>query len=484
MGVFEDQIAAVSVAFFFASAVISWVIESRNNRAMREKEYAELIRSAASTTVVKIERLKELSLRFYQDLQPLIVQAHTIIKAEPLDKQISGPPVHLFDGRLPLKEQPTQIPNIWWKEKAQPSLERGQIVRGKVNTDKAKSTATRRAVEEARRHLYEGVVQARAVATQRILDEQIEMAYRDLYRYDIGIHNLFARTVETMKYIDRRCYKDALIILQDDILLNSLYYGPDEVGDLLRDTIAMISLEAEDLMETVIVPLREEMMRLIGAKDHEIYKKSIGIHGISLSSAITSGGIDTSQGEDPREKALLMLVEAMNNICTKNYVDASTNIKDANNSYRSLIRQGSECIHKEDALLWSREGFDVRTSEYTNAETDAQICYELSMDLNEELMGAWAGMALAEKKNGFANKRSLFADKCGPIETRKGTWKKIKDEDDIANANMKKTILLKDKKSLMTEQDVKRCFIGNSQSPASNRQLLSQLISNLKKSLR
>jgi hypothetical protein len=64
--------------------LISWQNDSR----LRTKEYADRIRRSTSIVTAKVERWGELSERFYQDIQPTIVdvseksQRHTIFSKQ------------------------------------------------------------------------------------------------------------------------------------------------------------------------------------------------------------------------------------------------------------------------------------------------------------------------------------------------------------------------------------------------------------------
>ena len=96
---------------------------------------------AAATTMAKMERWKELSTRYYQDIQPIIVQAYA--KLNELSKETKHEP----------RQSAIQL-SIDIKPKGR--------------------------IEATRQHLYEGAVLARSVATRRIIDEQIKISYRDL----------------------------------------------------------------------------------------------------------------------------------------------------------------------------------------------------------------------------------------------------------------------------------------------------------------
>jgi len=55
--------------------VIALLIPWSKDQRIRKKDHADKVRNAAGKTLAKLERWEELSLRYYQDVQPLFVEA-------------------------------------------------------------------------------------------------------------------------------------------------------------------------------------------------------------------------------------------------------------------------------------------------------------------------------------------------------------------------------------------------------------------------
>lgn len=70
-----DLITAFSVLLALAGFLYTW----HRDRALRRKEYADRVRSAAATTLAKIDRCESLFLSFSNMLQPLITEADDMI---------------------------------------------------------------------------------------------------------------------------------------------------------------------------------------------------------------------------------------------------------------------------------------------------------------------------------------------------------------------------------------------------------------------
>jgi len=369
MGAYGDYITAFGIIIAAVIAVGGWIWDSRMGRAQSQKEYAERIKLAAATTVAKMERWKELSTRFYQDIHPIIVQASAKLNEVPITTE--------------------------------------------------KETKTRSKV--ARQHLFQGAVQARSEASQRILDEQIEISYRDLYGYSPKIHLLFTGKINEMKYIDRLCYRDFLTLMQGELIFNSMRYDHDVVGDVvgdhLRDIVSLITLEAEDLMEATIEPFRKQIEALINLTPEQIEiekgKKEINenLNFIKHNCNNSENKCDSQSVQPTRKCALDTMVNAVRVLFTEpesmvNAVGDPFNEPESNEpeskwkqlinlamkEYTNSLSTGDS--RSEDALLWARWGFIIRSTNYEGSWQEARKCYELAEKLNQNLTGVCAGKAL------------------------------------------------------------------------------------------
>ena len=210
-----DILTIVSIAITVIALVVSW----NKDRELKRREYADKIRRAASLIAAKLERWKELNLRFFEDIQPLITESDTIL----------------------VKEQ-----NI-------------------VST---------------RDHLWQGFVAARAKSSQRIIDEQIETAYADLYGYEPKIRALYIEVLDRLKLIDQGNYEQLLYLTQADVLKLQVTEKPffsAQLGNELRNTCRSIAVQFERLMNEVIAPFDREMTQLIEGSDQSIVGKRIKI---------------------------------------------------------------------------------------------------------------------------------------------------------------------------------------------------------------
>ena len=209
-----DILTALAVLVSAAGLFVAWT----KDRALRRKEYADRIRHAAAITVAKLERREQLSLRFFEDLQPLITDAD----------------VELMDSQDIIK-----VRDSFWR----------------------------------------GVVATHAAMTQRILDEQIEIAYAHLYGYDPHIYDLFSAAVEQLRLVNDLMLSEVLQTTQDAILSleSQEKYTSAMLGNLLRATCSRIKLESYARMRMILDPFRKEVLKVIQAGDADIQKRNIQV---------------------------------------------------------------------------------------------------------------------------------------------------------------------------------------------------------------
>ncbi len=210
-----DLLTIISIAVSFIALLVSW----RKDQDLRRKEYADRIRRSAGTIVAKLQRWRDLTLRFFEDVQPLITEADmTLLKRQPV----------------------LAVRDFFWR----------------------------------------GMVDARAKSSQRIVEEQIEIAYVDLYGYDPRIQILFGEVINRLKLIDQSMYTQALYSTQSDILrFQSLKppYSSAQLGNELRNTCYLLAEESSRLMDEAIAPFSLEMIKVIEKDDQQIVKRHVSI---------------------------------------------------------------------------------------------------------------------------------------------------------------------------------------------------------------
>jgi hypothetical protein len=195
-------------------SISALIIAWQNDKKLKRKEYADRIRRATGTIIAKIERWKLLTLRLIDDIQPLITETD-ILLVESKD------------------------------------------------------------ITQTRDFLWKGLVQAISASSQRILDEQIEIAYADLYGYDPRIQILYTSAIGNLKEIDINMHDMLLNRTQEAVLGMVPPIKNADLGNKLRAIVFRISSSYGQDADTIIEPFRDKMIELIQADDDDIINRKI-----------------------------------------------------------------------------------------------------------------------------------------------------------------------------------------------------------------
>lgn len=182
-------------------------------REAREREYADKIRSSAAVTIAKLNRWEEINLHYIDRSSIIFEEANSLF----------------YQGKS----------------------------------------------DEAKDKLWKGIVGYHTVVFQKIVNEQIEIAYKDLYGYEPRVEQLFGRTLESLKYIDREIYRLFQIVSQMAINaeLNQNQGNKNKLGNELRYSASLVRMLYKDLMQCAIEPFQNLMKDLIRQTDADIFNK-------------------------------------------------------------------------------------------------------------------------------------------------------------------------------------------------------------------
>jgi hypothetical protein len=201
----KDYITAVSVLVSVAGLIYTWT----KDRLFRRQEYADRIRTAAATTMAKLERWQEIAIQYFEDLEPATVNAA----------------LDVADGTDPLR---------------------------------------------VGKQLWRDSVSARATWAERVMKEEIELAYVHLYAHDLDVQERFADVIRRLDEIGKRIYRRCLVQTQDRVLAYRSVtddalrgrLGPELRGILLRSAA---DLQAES--DAILAGFRKEVERIVQMDD-------------------------------------------------------------------------------------------------------------------------------------------------------------------------------------------------------------------------
>jgi hypothetical protein len=214
-----DMLTPLSVLI---AAVALWFTWS-HDADLKKQQYADQIRHSASVVTAKIERWSPLADRYFEDIQPTIVDV----------------------------------------------------------SEKIEATHTR---EPANRMLFKGLVQAQATASQRIVDEQLEVAYIELYGYVPSLQKTFDTTIQAIKQAEVNAHDQTIASLQEKLIGDGVLKLPTsiEIGNELRVSAEKHRQQLRSEIERIASPLREKMLNLINLSDKEILdetKREVAMQG-------------------------------------------------------------------------------------------------------------------------------------------------------------------------------------------------------------
>ena len=208
---FGDILTFLTIIISVIALLNVWAKE----RQIRNKEKADKVRTAAAKTLAKIERWKELSLWYYQDIQPAFVETSELL-AKDFDVYVAR--------------------DFLWKE----------LHFARINT------------------------------AQRILDEEIEIAYVELYGYYPAIYEKFVSTINMLKEDEETAFEGLVLATQDEVLSfedRKDEYKTEMLGNALRDTCLNYRESFRKEIETRLKDVHNYLVSLISESDEEILKR-------------------------------------------------------------------------------------------------------------------------------------------------------------------------------------------------------------------
>jgi len=207
----EFKISDILTAFsIFAGIVVTLYVGSG---IIQQREYADRIRRSATEVIIKLERWKELNLHFFKELQ----------------KEIEERTAGVYLG----EEKKDEIRDIIWTRSSD----------------------------------------LRADILEKVIDEQIHHAYKDLYLYDPNIEKFFDNVISQLSYIELKIYQNLLNNLQNDIWEINETNDEQALKNRMTLTANLMAYAYEDLINESLKPIRHELNKVIQAPDRTLFKK-------------------------------------------------------------------------------------------------------------------------------------------------------------------------------------------------------------------
>ena len=207
----ELDLGQLLTALSIVITLIGGIFAWNNDKSLKEREYADRVRRSASVVTAKIERWAELSNRYFEDIQTTLVDVSEVV---------------------------------------------------------AKTNVT----EGANRLLFRGMMDARAKSSQRIVDEQLQLAYMELYGYIPAFQEVFDGTISDMKTADHSTHKSLEALLQK-ILQNPAVFNSKKtrvIGNALRFAVEEARMKHSSQIQAISLPVRRKMLAVIQMSDNQL----------------------------------------------------------------------------------------------------------------------------------------------------------------------------------------------------------------------
>jgi hypothetical protein len=191
----------------------------RKDRLLRSREHADRIRRAVGNVAARIERYGAIVWSYFDEIQPVITEA---------------------DGQLVKEQNPLAVRDTLWR----------------------------------------GLVTQRAELDRRLLAEEVEIAYVDLFGYDPRIHALFNDALTRLRLASRDAYESTLENTQNVTLSQvkqSEGFLSGALGNQLRSVCGEIAHELSVTLIEVTSAVVAELMILASAPDRAIVNHEVEI---------------------------------------------------------------------------------------------------------------------------------------------------------------------------------------------------------------
>jgi hypothetical protein len=198
-------------------SVIALTISWSKDRYSREKEQADRVRAAMGKTLAKLDRWKIIQLSIFQELQPVFIET-----SEMLTK----------------------------------------------NYD----------VIEVRDYLWKNINSLRTLMAAKVLEEQIETAYVDLFSHFPAIRDIFLNTLIQLEACEAKILDSFIEATQDNVLSfedKENVYTSAMLGNALRATAFEYSSRFKANVDQIMHPVKNFLFEAVVKSDKEILLRGI-----------------------------------------------------------------------------------------------------------------------------------------------------------------------------------------------------------------
>jgi hypothetical protein len=198
-------------------SLIFFIISMNKDRSLRRKQQADNVRNAAARTIGKLDRWKEISLSMFHYMDIAFVESSELLKTD---------------------YNTESVRNFLWME----------LLVIKNNT------------------------------SEKILNENIETAYDELYGYDPSVRPFFEMVLTQLKREEKSMFEGLLSNTQSDIksfdYKNKNEYQTSILRNQLNDRVKEARKDYEKSINEILKPISDNLLKLICENDKDILEKN------------------------------------------------------------------------------------------------------------------------------------------------------------------------------------------------------------------
>lgn len=196
-------------------ALVTVFLTWQSDRDARQKQYADGIRHSCSAVSAKLDRWSTLADRYFDDIQPTLIAT-------------------------------------------------------------SKETSHSHDYISARRILFLGLIEEESTASQRIVDEQLETSYMELYGYVPSLRPPFDQIRQRISAAEKQSHDRLKKALQDTLQNQALLKSSDsaEMGNALRGIAGAERGQLRKDIRNITDPLVDNILKVINLSDTDLADKN------------------------------------------------------------------------------------------------------------------------------------------------------------------------------------------------------------------
>ena len=213
----DINVSDILTSLTISISVVALIISWSKDRYLQKKEQAKQVRTAVAKILAKLDRWETLQISVFQELQPIFVETSEILSKD----------YNLI---------------------------------------------------EARDYLWKRINLQRTIIAGKLLEEEIEITYVELFACFPTVRNLLLKTISELRVVEEELLNEFIESTQDDILAfteKQESYNSAMLGNALRSTAFKYKSSLRKSIIQVMQPIRDLLHEVVGKSDRELLAQDV-----------------------------------------------------------------------------------------------------------------------------------------------------------------------------------------------------------------